>query len=222
MEQGVHYRECVALLQVSRALLEARTLSELLDRLPGTIATAFAIRTVVLDLPDLGRLFPSITNVRRTQEALRSAEQWTASPEDESTKGSSHRRVLVLMAENKPSGYLLLEGAQLSDEAALQLKELVGAALHGALLLDQAFQAEIAGERSRDRRALAEFLEQELRSSLTALKGAASSLLCMEPSAELRKELLTIVSEESDRINRSVSAASLLEIQVEREAISLA
>ena len=66
---------------------------------------------------------------------------------------------------------------------------------------------EAARESERLRTLILDSITHELRTPLTSIKGAASALLAGNMEPEESHELLTIIDEESDRLNRLVSEA---------------
>src|SRR6185437_12995007 len=62
-------------------------------------------------------------------------------------------------------------------------------------------------ESERLRTLMIDSITHELRTPLTSIKGAATTLLALGAEPESTRELLTIIDEESDRLNRLVSEA---------------
>ena len=100
----------------------------------------------------------------------------------------------------------LESGAPLAPESRDLLDSLVrqiAISLERALLAAQAQKAEVEVERERLRSALLSSVSHDLRTPLSVIHGAASSLIGEHGlSAEARDELGTTIYEESDRLNR--------------------
>jgi two-component system sensor histidine kinase KdpD len=94
---------------------------------------------------------------------------------------------------------LAVESRDLLDSLVRQ----IAISLERALLAAQAEKAEVEVERERLRSALLSSVSHDLRTPLSVIHGAASSLIGEHGlSAEARDELGTTIYEESDRLNR--------------------
>jgi len=108
----------------------------------------------------------------------------------------------------KPRGLLLLSGVTLSPETLEAIGGLISVSLDRATALEEVTRGEAAKESERLRSLMIDSITHELRTPLTAIKAAATTLL--QPgtlSDEGRTELLTVIDEESDRLNRLVGEA---------------
>ena len=89
------------------------------------------------------------------------------------------------------------------------LGSLIAVAIERAGTVEKLARAEIARESEQLRSALLDSLTHEFRTPLTAVKASVTSLLSSTPIDEAqREELLTIINEESDRLNRLVGEAT--------------
>jgi two-component system sensor histidine kinase KdpD len=79
--------------------------------------------------------------------------------------------------------------------------------LDRAQALENVAKGEAAKESERLRTLMIDSITHELRTPLTSIKGAATTLLAIGSEQESSRELLTIIDEESDRLNRLVSEA---------------
>jgi two-component system sensor histidine kinase KdpD len=108
----------------------------------------------------------------------------------------------------KPRGLLLLSGVTLSPETLEAIGGLISVSIDRAGALEEVTRGEAAKESERLRSLMIDSITHELRTPLTAIKAAATTLLQpAELAAEDRTELLTVIDEESDRLNRLVSEA---------------
>ncbi len=108
----------------------------------------------------------------------------------------------------KPRGLLLLSGVALSPETLEAIGGLISVSIDRAGALEEVTRGEAAKESERLRSLMIDSITHELRTPLTAIKAAATTLLQpAELDAEDRTELLTVIDEESDRLNRLVSEA---------------
>jgi len=135
-------------------------------------------------------------------------------PEAPSSPGSSAHAApgvleLPLVGSRGTMGVATLQlesGSPLAVESRDLLDSLVrqiAISLERALLAAQAEKAEVEVERERLRSALLSSVSHDLRTPLSVIHGAASSLVGEHGlSAEARDELGTTIYEESDRLNR--------------------
>jgi two-component system sensor histidine kinase KdpD len=111
----------------------------------------------------------------------------------------------------KPRGLLVIKGAQLSNETLEAIAGLISVSIDRASVLEEVTRGEAAKESERLRSLMIDSITHELRTPLTAIKAAATTLLSPdgvnELGAEDRIELLTVIDEESDRLNRLVGEA---------------
>ena len=108
----------------------------------------------------------------------------------------------------RPRGILLLNGASLSTQTLLAIGGLVSISIDRAQALEEVTRGEASKESERLRSLMIDSITHELRTPLTAIKASASTLLLPGGlSEEQRHDLLEVIDEESDRLNRLVSEA---------------
>ena len=205
MGDQIRHREDTPLLQLSRKLLRIQSFGGLVHAVPFIVEKAFGARLVVLDLASHGK-FSSEIDEPPAGDGPEVGRQTTLR-----VSGSAVCSAIPLKVHGEDCGSLVIHGCTLTRTAENQVKHVVSTALERAQSIDHIVPITTARDNARHRRVLADFLAQELRTPLTAIKGAATSLLWIESSPELQRELLTIINEESDRIDRFISAATLLE-----------
>jgi two-component system sensor histidine kinase KdpD len=109
----------------------------------------------------------------------------------------------------RPVGSLGLEGAVLSRETLEAVGSLIAISIERAGAVETLTRAEAARESEKLRSALLDSVTHEFRTPLTAIKLSVTTLLASDPvSPEARQELLTVINEESDRLNRLVGEAT--------------
>ncbi len=115
---------------------------------------------------------------------------------------------IPLRAGVRPRGLLILADLRLSDQSYQALGSLVSIAIDRVQALENVSKAEASKESERLRTLFLDSITHELRTPLTSIKGAASALLSNgQVSTEDCFELLTVVDEEADRLNRLVGQA---------------
>ncbi len=116
--------------------------------------------------------------------------------------------VLPVSLGGKPIGSLAILGASLSDGALHAMANLVAIALESARSRELASRAELARQSQEFKSTLLDTLAHELKTPLTSIKAAITSVLAEKTSlSAAHDELLTIVGEETDRLNRLVTEA---------------
>ncbi len=109
----------------------------------------------------------------------------------------------------RPVGSIGLEGAVLSRETLEAVGSLIAISIERAGAVETLTRAEAARESEKLRSALLDSVTHEFRTPLTAIKLSVTTLLSTDPvSPDARQELLTIINEESDRLNRLVGEAA--------------
>ncbi len=199
-------REVELLFTLSRDLLQAENVADLVYRLPEVIHRASRAESAVVYLLEGDRLYRAgfdpasdvqIPHYRQLSLTL-------AAPE---TTPDGETRI-PLRAGVRPRGLLVLTGLRLSTETFEAVGRLVSIALDRAQAVEAVTRIEANKESERLRNLILDSITHELRTPLTSIKGAASTLLTAhDVNAEARHELLLIIDEEADRLNRLVGQA---------------
>lgn len=213
-------RELEVLFALSRELLQTQNVAELVNALPTLINVAAHAESATLYLLDGDRIYqagePRTTRVELPH--LRQLALTLISPEL-----LPHRDVRVpLRAGVRPRGLLRLTDVRLSSNTLEAIAGLVSIALDRAQALEDVARSEATKESERLRTLILDSITHELRTPLTSIKGATGALLAMDNVApEDRHELLTIIEEEADRLNRLVSRATEM-AQIESQEVHMA
>jgi len=104
------------------------------------------------------------------------------------------------------------------------MSSLIAIAIERAGAVERLSRAEAARESEQLRSALLDSVTHEFRTPLTGIKAAVTSLLSPQPlDPSERAELLSIINEESDRLNRLVGeAAEMAQLQAGQVKLDLA
>ncbi|HYL16402.1 MAG TPA: DUF4118 domain-containing protein [Terriglobales bacterium] len=106
-------------------------------------------------------------------------------------------------------GSLGLSGCDLSRETLEAIGSLTAIAIERTNTAEKLTKAEAARESDRLRSVLLDSVTHEFRTPLTAIKASAETLLSdVELDKPQRKDLLTVINEESDRLNRLIGEAT--------------
>ena len=205
-EARTRQREVEVLFTLSRALLETDNVAALVTSLPSLINNTARAESVVLYLLDGDRLYQSGLHQLSGIEIPHFRQLALSLPGPEITIGEETQ--IPLRAGVRPRGLLVLQGLRLSLESFQAIGGLVSIALDRAQALEDIARSEAGKESERLRTLILDSITHELRTPLTSIKGAASTLLSTDNvSADDRRELLSIIDEEADRLNRLVGQA---------------
>ena len=196
-------RELQQLLALSRDLLQTENVAELLNVLPTLVNAAAGAASCTLYLLDGDRVYqagvPQSTAVELPH--LRQSALTTATVQ----VLPSYEAYIPLRAGVRPRGLLRLREVQLSSDTLQAIGGLASIAIDRAQALEDVARAEAMRESERLRALIVDSITHELRTPLTSIKGATGTLLTAENvSPEDRRELLTIIEEEADKLNRLV------------------
>ncbi len=199
-------RQLAVLFTLSRELLQTENMAALVNSLPELIKQAAHAESVAFYLLDGDRFYQTDAGKPSNMKGpyFRQLALTLSGPE---TSDKSETQIPIRTGV-RPRGLLLLRGVQLSPETFQAMGGLVSIALDRAQALEDVARTEAGKEAERFRTLILDSITHELRTPLTSIKGAASALLAVGGmNEEDRRELLTIVDEESDRLNRLVTQA---------------
>src|SRR5580698_8015552 len=203
-------QELERLYAFSQLLLSSDSPAELLNLIPRYIVESFGIRSAAISLysrSDVYRSGPSINGLEardlqlvglRGEPRIDSAQQIAFMP---------------LRMGMRVVGCLGVSGSILSRQTLEAIGSLVAISIERAGAVEKLSRAEAARESEQLRSVLLDSVTHEFRTPLTAIKASVTSLLgspsdSTSHSPEERQELLTIINEESDRLNRLIGEAA--------------
>jgi two-component system, OmpR family, sensor histidine kinase KdpD len=199
-------RDIEKLYAFSQGLLESRNVMELVNRIPTQIVNAFEVGAAALFLADKQKVYRSGPVVPQLEtESLKAV---LARDEPVIDAANSVCFVPVRMGVH-PVGSLGLSGVPLSRQTLEAIGTLIAVAMEHARAVEQVGQTEASREAEKLRTALLDAVAHALRTPLTSIKASVTNLIS-NPSLgnAQRQELLTIINEESDRLNRLVGEAA--------------
>jgi len=198
-------RDLEVLYGLSRQLLQAENVAGLLNAISPAIMLVTRADAIVLYLLDGDRRYMAgeSSEIAMDDIGLRQLAQTMPAAETVGTQARIPLRVGV-----RPRGLLVINGVRLSAETLEAIGGLISASMDRAQALEDVTRGEAAKESERLRSLMIDSITHELRTPLTAIKAAASTLLLPKQlDAEEQRELLTVIDEESDRLNQLVSEA---------------
>lgn len=117
--------------------------------------------------------------------------------------------VTAIQLGGEPVGSLAIVGAHLPDNALQALSNLVAIALERAQGQEAANRAEAVRQSEEFKSTLLDAVAHEFKTPLTSIKAATTSLLLdFNQASENQRELMAIVDEEVEHLNRLVNDAS--------------
>jgi len=198
--------EIERLYRFSQRLLSAGNPIELLNAIPRQIVEAFEVGAAALFLSDKQKVYRSGMNLPQLD-----ADNLKAVVAREEIQIDEERSVCFapLRLGSRILGSLGISGPVLSRQSLEALGTLIAVAIERAYAIEMVGKNEAAREGERLKSALLDAITHDFRTPLTSMKASVTTLLS---SARLddgqRDELLHIIDEECDRLNRLVGEAA--------------
>ncbi len=184
-------------------LLASENVLELLNALPHYVQETFSVGSVAVMAADQPTVYRSSLDAVFDETVLRS----TLLRGEPITQGGVS--YVPLRLGMRTVGALGVSGDELSREAIDALGGLAGLAIERARALEALSKHRAEQEHERLRSALLDSVTHEFRTPLTSIKASVTTLLSSAHLADQgRRELLTVIDEETDRLNRLVGQAA--------------
>jgi two-component system sensor histidine kinase KdpD len=197
-------QELEMLFRLSRELLQTESVATLVTSIPSAVATVIGARSGMLYLLDGDRMYRGASEEVSEIEIPHLRQLATTLS---AVSNQADEIQVPLHTGVRPKGLLLLRGAAISAKTLEAIGGLISLSIDRAQALENVARSEAAKESERLRTLMIDSITHELRTPLTSIKGAATTLLALGAERESSRELLTIIDEESDRLNRLVSEA---------------
>ena len=186
-------------------MLVAGGVVELLNAIPRHIVESFEVQDAALYLASREAIYRSGRDFRELDGDQLKAVMARGEPVVEVDRQLCY--VPVRMGV-RPVGSLGISGAVLARETLEALGTLIAIAVERVSAIEALGKAEAARQEERLRSALLDSVTHELRTPLTAIKASVTSLLTQpELSDAQRRELFSIINEESDHLNHLIEEA---------------
>jgi two-component system, OmpR family, sensor histidine kinase KdpD len=199
-------REIERLYGFSRQLLTTEHVLELLNSLPRFLVESFGARAAALFIPGRDDVYYSGLDARELNaERLNSV---TARGEPVVEIGPA-LCFAPLRIGIKTAGAFGISGTVLSRETLEALGTLMAIAIERTGAVENLGKAEASKESEKLRSAILDSVSHEFRTPLTSIKASVTTMLSngnLETSQ--REELLTVINEETDRLNHLVGEAA--------------
>jgi two-component system sensor histidine kinase KdpD len=198
-------RDIEKLYKFSQSLLESGNVMELLNRIPVQIVDIFEVGAAALFLAEKQKIYRSGPIIPQLDaETLKSI----MVRDEPMTDEANSLCFLPVRMGVRAIGSLGISGTILSRRTLEAIGTLLAIGMEHARAVEQLGQTEAARQGEQLRTALLDAVTHALRTPLTSIKASVTNLLSNPSLKEPeRQELLTIINEESDRLNRLVGEA---------------
>ena len=198
--------EVERLYKFSQRLLSAGNPIELLNAIPRQIVETFEVGAAALFLSDKQKVYRSGMNLPQLDAAYLKA----VVAREEMQIDSEHSVCFApLRLGSRILGSLGISGPVLSRESLEAMGTLIAVAIERAHAIEMVGKTEAAREGERLKSALLDAITHDFRTPLTSMKASVTTLLSPAKLDEgQRDELLHIINEECDRLNRLVGEAA--------------
>jgi two-component system sensor histidine kinase KdpD len=198
-------RELERLYAFTQQLLVAGNMGELLNSIPRRLVECFELLDAALFLAHKPEIYRFGPDVRGLDADRLKAVMARGEPVIEAERGLCFAPVRMGV---RPVGSVGVLGTTLSRQTLEAVGSLIAIAIERFGALEALGKAEAAREEEKLRTALLDSVTHELRTPLTGIKAAVTSLLSQpQLTEEHRRELLTVIEEESNRLNRLIEEA---------------
>jgi two-component system, OmpR family, sensor histidine kinase KdpD len=173
---------------------------------PGNFVTSlireiFALDAVQLFDSESGNTYRSGEDLPEVEQQTRDAYFVSADRYDSQARSW----YCVLRLGTRPVGGLALIGTEMSKLAATALASLSAIALERARALQRESRAQAARQAEQLRTAVLDALAHEFKTPLTVARTASSGLLAVGGLSELQTELITVIDQQANKLDRLAS-----------------
>jgi len=216
-------REIEHLYAFSQKLLGEGNVIQLMNAIPNHIVEAFETGAASLFLADKQKFYRSGYGALQLEEQQLRLAYEREEPYCDAAQGFSFGPVRLGM---KSIGSFGISGAPLTRQTLEAVGTLLGIAIERARAVEQLSRTEADRQSERLKSALLDSITHNFRTPLTSIKASVTSLLSQgAPRGGQERELLEIMNEECDRLNKLVEDASEMskleagEIELEFRAV---
>ena len=199
-------KEVERLYFLSQQLLATDNVMKLLNNIPHFVRDAFGLTAAAMYLPKRKEFYRTgLDHPELSEEQMESV-----SGRGELVVDEAQLLCFVPLRMGVTSvGSLGLKGAILSRETLEAVGSLIAISIERAGAVETLTRTEASRENEKLRSALLDSVTHEFRTPLTAIKLSVTTLLGPDPiDTDSREELLTVINEETDRLNRLVGEAA--------------
>ena len=205
-EEAKHQRnEISRLYEFSQRLFRAREPVDLMNEIPSQIVESFNVRSAALNMVGKETIYRSGIGLPEIDAARLKAVQPRGNLESDAEQGLCYCSVRL---GAQTIGSFGVSGSLVSRQTLEAIATLIAAAIDRMRAIELLGKTEAARESERLKSVLLDAIAHDFKTPLTSIKAAATSLLeDLEFNKRQRGELLVIIDEECDRINRVIGQA---------------
>jgi two-component system sensor histidine kinase KdpD len=205
-EEATRQRNEVSLLyEFSQRLLRARAPLDLFNEIPSQIVELFRARAAALNFVGKENIYRSGNGLPEIDAKRLKAVQPRGNLESDVEQGLYYCPIRL---GAQTIGSIGVSGSVVSRQTLEAIATLIASAVDRMHAIEQLGKTEAARESERLKSVLLDALAHDFKTPLTSIKAAATSLLeDLEFNKRQRGELLIVIDEECDRINRVISQA---------------
>src|SRR5499425_2698881 len=199
-------REIEQLYAFSQKLLGEGNVIQLLNAIPNHIVEAFEAGAASVFLADKQKFYRSGFGTLQVEEDQLRLAYEREEPTIDYVKGFCYAPIRLGM---RSIGSFGISGARVTRQTLEAVGTLPGIAIERARAVEQLSKTEADREGERLKSALLDSITHNFRTPLTSIKASVTSLLSGKPlNPEQSRELLEIMDEECDRLNRLIEDAA--------------
>jgi two-component system, OmpR family, sensor histidine kinase KdpD len=189
----------------SQQLLTADNVLQLLNAVPGHVVESFGVSAAAVYVPDRGNIYRSgIDTSGLDADQLRSI-----IARGEAVVDSARNLSFTPLKMGVRTVGAIGVAGKLSRQTLAAIGSLIAIAVERSNAVETLARSEGAREGERLRSAILDSVTHEFRTPLTSIKASITSLLSANSlSSDDRHELMTVINEETDRLNRLVGEAA--------------
>jgi two-component system sensor histidine kinase KdpD len=199
-------KEVERLYSLSQQLLATENVLELSNSIPLFVKDAFGLTAAAMFLPKRNEVYRSgVEHPELSDDELKAVTQRGELLINQDQQIS----IVPLRIGVRPVGSIGMEGACLSRETLEAVGSLIAISIERAGAVETLSRAEAARENEKLRSAILDSVTHEFRTPLTSIKASVTALLSGTVIDEAgRHDLLAVIDEEADRLNRLVGEAA--------------
>ncbi len=203
----------------SQRMLATDNVLTLVNTIPAAVVESFGVEAAGMFLAERKKVYYSDI---KAQAVITDEELKEAAGRSESSINADQRVVVVpLRVGVRSVGALGIQGGDIGRQTLDAVVSLIAISIERAGAVEKLAHTQASRESERLRSILLDSVTHDFRTPLTAIKASAESLLeNPEMDDNSRSELLTIINEESDRLDRLVGEAAEM-AQLDAGAIEL-
>lgn len=199
-------REVDRLYAFSQKLLLTEKITDLLNVIPSYVVDIFGVKLAALYVVSREQTYRSNPDVGQLDLEELKRVSLRGEPINDVPGGMCIAPVRIGV---HPLGAIGVSGTKLSLQTLEALGSLIAIAIERVGVIDKLSKAEASRQSERLRSALLDSVTHEFRTPLTSIKASVTGLLTDKSLTEpARDELLTVIDEEADRLNRLVGEAT--------------